>query len=78
MKFTTSKILDVMHHDVTIDSITTHSPTLLVRLNVEPFEQWSHGPNFITYKQQSAESNVRNSGTNATVFNFSKQRNPEQ
>ena len=30
------------------ENITTHKPTLLVRLKVEPFEQWNLEPCFIT------------------------------
>ena len=53
-------------------TITTHNRTLLVRLKVEPFEQWNPGPNFKTYQPQRAELAARNSGTNTAVFNFSR------
>ena len=52
--------------------ITTHNPTLLVRLKVEPFEQWNPGPSFKTYQPQRAKLAARNSGTNSAVYSFSR------
>ena len=52
--------------------ITTHNPTLFVRLKVEPFEQWKSGPSFKTYQPQRAKLAARNSGTNTAVYNFSR------
>ena len=51
--------------------ITTHNPTLFVRLKVEPFEQWNLGPSFKTNQPQRAKFAARNSGTNIAVYNFS-------
>ena len=55
-----------------LGAITTHNPTLLVRLKVEPFEQWNPGPSFKTYQPQRAKFAARNSETNTAVYNFSR------